>query len=214
MLRRIADGDDLSDPDVVSLRLSARALASRGLVTVSRRDGWRATITDAGRSYVQHGHHPELPVTGDQGDRASSDDDSAATKRVRSDKAGRDAGATARERRPPHATAAIAAQRRQAAEELLAALQRDGQMTIEDATAEQRNDLRRAIDFAKRHGLVPDGKRLEKSHWQTWSCAHGAPQRGHLDYKAATIAVRAVLVTMLRRPRSHPQLDQDLRVDL
>ncbi|MGP4019138.1 hypothetical protein [Saccharopolyspora sp. 5N708] len=167
VLRRIADGDDLGSPEAVALRVSARALAARGLVRVSRSDGWHAMITDAGRYYVEHGHHPEQSVQdgrvgtrGNRGDeaikkRAILDNEEASSKRAE----GR--------RPPPHATAAISANRRKAAEELLATLQRDGEMVIQDANPTERDDLRRVIDFAKRNRLVPAGQRLEKSQWRT-----------------------------------------------
>jgi len=56
LLRRIADGDDLSAPEGVSYRISVRALQSRGLIRVSRKGGaWRATVTDVGRLYLVPG---------------------------------------------------------------------------------------------------------------------------------------------------------------
>ncbi|SDP90853.1 hypothetical protein SAMN04487905_112186 [Actinopolyspora xinjiangensis] len=69
-------------------------------------------------------------------------------------------------RSSPHTIAAIAAKRRETAEELVATLQRDGEVVIEDASTEQRDDLRRVIDFAKRHGLVAANQRIEKSQWR------------------------------------------------
>ncbi|WP_228002372.1 hypothetical protein [Nocardia australiensis] len=60
LLERIADGDDLSKPESAPHRVSARALESRGLVTVSKRKGFfAASITDIGRYYLKHGYHPE-----------------------------------------------------------------------------------------------------------------------------------------------------------
>jgi hypothetical protein len=54
-LQLIRDGDDLSGDDRVGLRISARSLASRGLVKVRRADGkWQALITEAGRRYLDH----------------------------------------------------------------------------------------------------------------------------------------------------------------
>ena len=47
------------------MRRSTYALRDRGLVTVSRRGGgWRAEVTEAGRFYLQHGHHPDHPAHG------------------------------------------------------------------------------------------------------------------------------------------------------
>lgn len=63
VLRRIGDGQNLSPPEDVGFRTSARALQSRGLVQVSRRDGgWQAVLTDAGEFYLQRGRHPEHPA--------------------------------------------------------------------------------------------------------------------------------------------------------
>ncbi|MDA1362723.1 hypothetical protein O1R50_24090 [Glycomyces luteolus] len=57
-LRLVGAGDDLSGGEHVGRRVTGRALQSRGLVTVSKRDGiWRAAITDAGRYYLEHGEH-------------------------------------------------------------------------------------------------------------------------------------------------------------
>ena len=58
LLRRIAGGDDLSGPDGVDQRNSARGLQTRRLVDISRRGGtWRARVTGAGRFYLDHGYH-------------------------------------------------------------------------------------------------------------------------------------------------------------
>ncbi|MCP2298307.1 hypothetical protein APR11_004752 [Nocardia amikacinitolerans] len=60
LLERIADGDDLSSPESAPLRVSAHALQSRGLVTISKRKGFfAASITEVGRYYLRHGYHPE-----------------------------------------------------------------------------------------------------------------------------------------------------------
>ncbi|MEV6135185.1 hypothetical protein AB0L63_03780 [Nocardia sp. NPDC051990] len=64
LLERIADGDDLSKPECAPHRVSARALQSRGLVTISKRKGFFAAgITDVGRYYLKHGYHPECDQT-------------------------------------------------------------------------------------------------------------------------------------------------------
>ncbi len=56
LLKRIGDGDDLSNVEGVSYRISTRSLQTRGLVHISRRGGvWRAQITDAGRFYIDQG---------------------------------------------------------------------------------------------------------------------------------------------------------------
>lgn len=57
-------------------KTTAYALASRGLVTVDRRrKQWSAALTDVGRFYLAHGHHPSEP--GPSGStHASSEEDS------------------------------------------------------------------------------------------------------------------------------------------
>ncbi|WP_212834261.1 hypothetical protein [Catellatospora sp. TT07R-123] len=63
VLRLVGDGNDLSAAELAGQRLTGRALASRRLVTVSRKGGgWSAVITDAGRHYLQHGGYPNRPV--------------------------------------------------------------------------------------------------------------------------------------------------------
>ncbi len=44
------------------LAITARALKSRGLITMPKRGGkWQAAITDDGGFYLEHGHHPDRP---------------------------------------------------------------------------------------------------------------------------------------------------------
>lgn len=50
------------DPAVPEMKLSAAALKTRGLVRVSRPGGkWTATLTDAGRFFIEHGTYPPDP---------------------------------------------------------------------------------------------------------------------------------------------------------
>jgi len=59
MLRWIAT--DPADGEATNpQRLTARALATRRLVTIKGRgSGWRAALTDAGRHYLEHGAYPD-----------------------------------------------------------------------------------------------------------------------------------------------------------
>ncbi|WP_346158697.1 PE-PGRS family protein [Streptomyces roseiscleroticus] len=62
LLARIGDGAEPVTSDSPELAATARALKGRGLITMPRRGGqWQAGITDAGRFYLQHGHHPDRP---------------------------------------------------------------------------------------------------------------------------------------------------------
>jgi hypothetical protein len=59
-LRLIGGGGDLSGDERVGLRITARSLASRGLVKVRRASGkWQAAITDAGRRVLDQDAQPE-----------------------------------------------------------------------------------------------------------------------------------------------------------
>ncbi|MFH0243129.1 PE-PGRS family protein [Streptomyces sp. HK10] len=62
LLTRIGEGTDPVTSDSPELALTARALKERGLIVMPK-DGkrWRAEITDAGRFYLRHGHHPDKP---------------------------------------------------------------------------------------------------------------------------------------------------------
>jgi hypothetical protein len=62
LLRTIAAGQDDLKEVWSEVALSAQALQSRGLVKLTRSAGARqAEVTDAGRFYLEHGHHPDRP---------------------------------------------------------------------------------------------------------------------------------------------------------
>jgi hypothetical protein len=62
ILRRIADGTDTVSNADPRLAATVYALRGRGLVTTPRQaGGWHATITEAGRFYLEHGYHPRHP---------------------------------------------------------------------------------------------------------------------------------------------------------
>ncbi len=62
LLTRIGDGSDPVTSDSPELAATARALKERGLITRPKQGGrWQAEITDAGRFYLEHGHHPDRP---------------------------------------------------------------------------------------------------------------------------------------------------------
>jgi hypothetical protein len=162
LLRRIGDGDDLSGPDGLDQRLSARALQNRRLVDISRRGGvWRAQITDAGRYYLDNGIHPDHPdrllggtatprqrvrttITAKQGQSAPAQSRAGAATKA--------AGST---RSPAVATVE---QARQLVERLQA---EGGTVRVESPDSEERALYRRVIHAAKQHGLVPAGFHLK-----------------------------------------------------
>lgn len=159
VLKRVCAGDDLSGPDGIVDRRSAGALADRGLLTVSRRGSrWRAEITDSGRFYLEHGNHPDDPALA--GSAVASERPRPKQKHPATDG---EPHKKSTNRAQPRATAAIHAQRRAAAAELLHKLEDTGQVVASTPDANEEAELRRVIDFIKRHGLAPEGKRIEKS---------------------------------------------------
>lgn len=167
LLERISKGEDLSGPDGVPERHSAHALHNRGLVEISKRGGaWRAQITEAGLFYLEYGHHPDHP------DRQTPDvavvekrKGVAAKPRERAEKVRKPetlASTTAIKRLPPHATIAMAAKRRAAAMRLMERLHTERMVVISKPCEEELTEWRRVVDFAKRHGLVPEGHYVEK----------------------------------------------------
>ncbi|MBK3578377.1 PE-PGRS family protein [Streptomyces sp. MBT65] len=70
LLIRIEDGTDPVTSDSPELALTARALKERRLITMPKQSGkWQAEITDAGRFYLEHGHHPDRPEPAPRGRR-------------------------------------------------------------------------------------------------------------------------------------------------
>jgi len=59
VLRWVADGCPDGEMAYASYKRTAASLQDRRLLTIRRgRGGWRADLTDAGRFYLEHGHHP------------------------------------------------------------------------------------------------------------------------------------------------------------
>ncbi|MFI6505685.1 hypothetical protein [Nonomuraea typhae] len=134
VLRRTADGEPITakEPD---LSRTVYALRDRGLVSTPRRGGiWVAEVTEAGRFYLARGEYQ---------------DSAALVPRTGSSTTGRKAaGAT---QQSPRALAA----------ELIKRLQEEGgTLHVHDPDEATRALHRRALDAAKRHGLIPEGFRL------------------------------------------------------
>lgn len=140
-LRRVGNpGDEVSASDS-SLARTIYALRDRGLVTTPRVDGvWTAQITDAGRFYLKHGHHPDRP--GHSGD--------VKTKPVQS----RPADQPQKPVRPRAKAVEVSA------EELLSSLHKDSRLRIVKPDRDTRAAWRRAIHAAKQSDLVPAGMHL------------------------------------------------------
>lgn len=148
LLKRVAEGDDLSGDESLRDRASAYALSNRGLIKTSKRGGvFTATITGPGRA------------------RIASEQSAAQPHQPR--RSGEPTVPSASKRRAPDATVEIADARAAQAEELMAKLSVQSTFTIIQPTEDELATWRKVVDFAKRHGFVPEGKRLEKNI--TWS---------------------------------------------
>ncbi|MFI8325225.1 hypothetical protein [Streptomyces sp. NPDC085529] len=101
-----------------------------------------AQVTEAGTFYIQHGHHPDDPAHPGEKKTASGKTSGGTCSRAYAD-------------RP------VALARRTKAKDLIERLVTDRRVTFtkpDDATV---TEWRRVIDYAKRHSLVPEGKRIE-----------------------------------------------------
>ncbi|MBZ6136578.1 hypothetical protein KVH06_06180 [Streptomyces olivaceus] len=142
LLGRLASAKESQPWDPGEFR-TAYALRDRGLVTI-KRSGSKvdAQVTEEGTFYIQHGHHPDDP--------AHARDEEAAK--------GKATGGT---RSASYADRPVALARRAKAKELIERLVTDRRATFtkpDDATV---TEWRRVIDYAKRHSLVPEGRRIE-----------------------------------------------------
>jgi hypothetical protein len=152
LLRRIADGDDLSGPDGAAHRVSARGLQTRRLVDVSRKGGvWRARITEVGTFYLDHGFPPDHP------DRLTTalvpQQRTSATEVDDHDRPTISGKPTPASRRIPSPTADQAG-------ELIERLRKDGTIRVANPDDAARARYRKVIHAAKQHGLVPAGFHL------------------------------------------------------
>ncbi|MFE6530140.1 hypothetical protein ACFVMA_14495 [Streptomyces rochei] len=167
LLRDIADGKDPSAQDP-GMRRSTYALRDRGLVTVSRQGGgWQTQVTEAGQFYLERGHHPEHPTLGGAPGAGSKTSVTVATGTAR------DAettitprlhkGTTAQKKSPtPYSERPLPVARRAQATKLVERLVAGGHVVISEPDEAEITEWRRVVDFAKRHGLAPAGKRIEK----------------------------------------------------
>ncbi|WP_157431161.1 hypothetical protein [Actinomadura macra] len=128
VLQRVANDAEEVSARRSELATTVYALRNRGLVKTPRRDGvWQVEITEAGRFYLQHGHHPDRPEPVGWGTKVP-------------------------QRVPAQDPAA----------ELIAelCLVAGETIRIDDPDDATRARYRKAVNAAKRQGLVPDGKQL------------------------------------------------------
>ncbi|MGW1866144.1 hypothetical protein ACWCPS_11360 [Streptomyces mauvecolor] len=142
LLSRLASDKGSEEPWDPGEWRTAYALRDRGLVAIKRSEGEvDAKVTETGAFYIQHGHHPDDPAHGEK----------KITK-------GRGVGGT---RSMSYADRPVALARRTKAKELIERLLTDRRVTITEPDDTTVTEWRRVIDYAKRHDLVPEGKRIE-----------------------------------------------------
>jgi hypothetical protein len=162
VLKRVDAAEDLAGPEHSRLRHSANALRDRGLITISKRGGlWRAEMTEAGRFYLDHGHHPDHPHYQDEQVQPNPKVTPKPAKRARSGQP--NPSATPEKQPAPHATVRTGQRRRTDAAELVEQLVADNRVVIQAPSDEDVAKWRKVVDFAKRHDLIPAGYRIEKN---------------------------------------------------
>lgn len=160
VLRRIGEDTDLSRPEEISLRTSARALQGRGLVDVTRHNGlWRATITDAGRFYLEHGQHPDHPTRKD--DRPTAGKQKPSPRPTARTPPTAEPQGTPREQQP-NRQMPLSQKRRADAKALIERLVSERRVIIRTPNDETVAKWRKTINYAKRHHLEPPGRWIEK----------------------------------------------------
>ncbi|MEV6341325.1 hypothetical protein AB0M12_42225 [Nocardia vinacea] len=157
-------------------KVTARALEWRGLVVLSKRGGvWRAEVTDAGRYYVEHGRFPDYHWVSRKSARKRASRSQVRGAPTRSavvqdtaltePEVCRDPASVA-ERRPPSDTIArVSVGSRAAAQKLIDELIANKQMAVHQPDESALAEWRKVVDFAKRHKMIPDGCRVERSRY-------------------------------------------------
>jgi len=168
LLQRIALGDALGAPEDARLRTTGYALRNRGLVTIDRRGGrWAAEPTEAGRFYLEHGHHPDHP---DRLAAAGTAARSPANATTRPDSpvpaASRPSTTTPKPTRRNAAGLHLPARNLAEATDLVTRLVAETRVVVSAPSDEAVANWRRLIEYAKRHTLLPAGKRITtQRHW-------------------------------------------------
>ncbi|AKA05123.1 hypothetical protein SAZ_23740 [Streptomyces noursei ZPM] len=160
LLTRIGEGTDPVTSESPELAVTARALKSRGLITMPKHGGkWRAEITDDGRFYLEHGHHPDRPEPAPRKQRpvaAEPKPEVAAPRRQRAAPPLEPKPAPTRAAKPPRQSPA------EVGAALIAEVQKAGRfLRIPDPSAEERARYRRAFDAARQ--CAPEGYHLKYS---------------------------------------------------
>ncbi|RZU29889.1 hypothetical protein EV284_4837 [Streptomyces sp. BK022] len=160
LLTRIREGTDPVTSASPELAHTARALKGRGLITMPRRGGkWQAEITDDGRFYLEHGHHPDRPEPTPRKQRQVGDEpkpEAAKPPRRGTTRPPEAKPPPARPTQPPRQSPA------EIGAALIAEVQKAGRfLRIPDPSAEERGRYRRAFDAARQ--CAPEGYHLKYS---------------------------------------------------
>ncbi|MER0240832.1 PE-PGRS family protein [Streptomyces sp. HSW2009] len=160
LLTRIQGGADPVTSDSPELALTARALKERRLITMPKQNGkWQAEITDAGRFYLEHGHHPDRPEPAQRKQRSTG-----SGQRTRPVPPPQKQAAAPSTTKPAPKRAAKTSQPSPAevGAALIAEVQQAGRfLRIPNPSDEQRASYRRAFDAARQ--CAPDGYHLKYS---------------------------------------------------
>ncbi|MGW3007462.1 PE-PGRS family protein [Streptomyces sp. NPDC001219] len=160
LLTRIGEGTDPVTSESPELAITARALKSRGLITMPKHAGkWQADITDDGHFYLEHGHHPDRPEPAPRKQRAVAAEPKpkvAAPPRRRAAPPPEPKPTPTRTAKPPRQSPA------EVGAALIAEVQKAGRfLRIPDPSAEERARYRRAFDAARQ--CAPEGYHLKYS---------------------------------------------------
>ncbi|CAM5549258.1 PE-PGRS family protein [Streptomyces narbonensis] len=160
LLTRIGQGTEPVTSASPELAATARALKGRGLIAMPKHGGrWQAEITDDGRFYLEHGHHPDLP------ERAPRKKGSANGKPETETAPPRRQQAAPPEEKEPAPPRPVKPSRQSPAEvgaSLIAEVQKAGRfLRIPDPNDEKRARYRRAFDAARQ--CAPEGYHMKYS---------------------------------------------------
>ncbi|MGW7431371.1 PE-PGRS family protein [Streptomyces sp. NPDC054861] len=160
LLNRIGEGTNPVTSASPELAITSRSLKDRGLITMPKHGGkWQAEITDDGRFYLEHGHHPDRPEPTPRKQRplaAEPKPEAATPPRQRTTPSPEAKPAPARAAQPPRQSPA------EIGAALIAEVQKAGRfLRIPDPSEEERARYRRAFDAARQ--CAPDGFHLKYS---------------------------------------------------
>ncbi|MEU8890416.1 hypothetical protein [Streptomyces sp. NPDC048442] len=152
LLTRIGDGSTPVTSDNPELAVTARALKARGLITMPRQGGkWQAQIAEAGRFYLENGHHPDRPDPTPRKQQATP-----SPPQQRSLVESKPKPAPRRSAKPPRSSPA------EVGAALISEVQQAGRfLRIPDLSEAERARYRRAFDAARQR--APEGYHLKYS---------------------------------------------------